>query len=368
MLLPLIWLLVPTKAALGQELTSQQIVLIVTNQELNNPYIVIENNQTSFDKARQVHLAELFMQNGHQVKIGSSSVNRESNLQRNIVMFTSKTSNLTLSGIKESDRALVLQMDCTTSIDLELHAKRIKVNQNIVLMQPCGSFWHLSEAYSVNDIPIIHELGQYFVNRRSGLSFLRNGKVSKDFYERRRDLQGHMMKAVVGLEPPFSVLDGDYKKIFFPNNDTYDVTDYVTKSKGVANEVFAEMVQHFNLTFSAFMRKTLVWGKRTVLDNGTELWSGLVGDLVNNDAEIVVAPLGMWADRSHLIHFLPPLHAPSPAIFIATNPAEAVSWTLMLSPWHPDVWITLTVFASVIAIILTSLEQKGSKASITASL
>ena len=69
---------------------------------------------------------------------------------------------------------------------------------------------------------------------------------------------------------------------------------------------------------------------------------------------MIVAPVTLTPERTEVVEFLPAIYKTHPAVFIRNDPQEAVSWTLLFTPWHLDLWLMLLANALVLALILTS--------------
>ena len=93
------------------------------------------------------------------------------------------------------------------------------------------------------------------------------------------------------------------------------------------------MAAELNATFSLYKRKDGIWGS---LKNGS--WSGMLQNLVNGNADMIVSGIVRTKSRSEATSFLPtPIQVPSDraGIFIKAF-EEELSWLVYLDPF--SIW------------------------------
>ena len=141
--------------------------------------------------------------------------------------------------------------------------------------------WKVYEHYTINKKRFKKLLG--FFNG----SFDYVSIVKVPFIERRINLNGYYLKGVTDTEKPFISINLD-AAIYDEISQTYDVTDSV---KGMFYDIFLEMQEYLNFTFSLHKRKDGEWGPTKILANGTLITGGIVKSLTSGFAEITVTRL-----------------------------------------------------------------------------
>jgi len=69
---------------------------------------------------------------------------------------------------------------------------------------------------------------------------------------------------------------------------------------GLVPDIFNSMARHLNFTFTLALSRDGAWGSKNA---STGKWSGIIGDLIEDEADIAVAPLSVTKGRAEV-----PLH------------------------------------------------------------
>jgi hypothetical protein len=69
------------------------------------------------------------------------------------------------------------------------------------------------------------------------------------------------------VSKPFMILRDGYKSKYFPENDTYEVTDY---AYGHYKSILDIMMKEMNFTIIMYKRKDSIWGKSITNPDGTK--------------------------------------------------------------------------------------------------
>ena len=128
------------------------------------------------------------------------------------------------------------------------------------------------EAFVINGIKTINHLGQF----GDDFQFIPRSNFVHSFTERRGNFQGLHLKAMIELEPPNTKFPVDFKsKVqYFPENDTYDMTDVVS---GYFIDTLNSLKETFNFSMIYYKRGDGAFGVPYQLSNGTTIYPGLMG-------------------------------------------------------------------------------------------
>ena len=220
------------------------------------------------------------------------------------------------------------------------------------------------EAYKVNKVQVTRYLGQFHeINKgKNGLSFLESKYYTHSMEKRRRNFYGQQIKIAVS-KSGLSITDpADYPNqvIFFPNNNTYDVTNLATASGStqVPFKILKWMENEFNFSAKYFMRKDMKLGSPKVLSNGSILLGeGVFQDMFQGLVDIICMNLVMLPERAKYGNFLPAISTLHDAIYIPTvDSVENLDWNVFLAPFSTEMWIVLILKCIVYSIFAYIIE------------
>ena len=207
------------------------------------------------------------------------------------------------------------------------------------------------EVYTINKVHIVKYLGQFKDSGKNYTSFIENGVFVSSMVKRRGNLHGIQLKGMSEYSPPSSGCINVFTNIpkYFPNNETYDVTNLVC---GVYIDVLHSLEKALNFTTILYKRKDSAWGYPVSLPNGTHKLNGMMLNVVEGSADFIWAPFSMVPMRFPFLDFMPPLSMDYGALLIPSNLDYdvEVDWTLYIQPFSIEVWLTLFVWALILAI------------------
>ena len=106
--------------------------------------------------------------------------------------------------------------------------------------------------------------------------------------------------------------------------------------------ILDNLQNNLNFTTRLFTRGDREWFNTKALDNGSEVFGGMFGDLIHGEADILLAPLSILKSRIDNMDFLSPTHDIYGALyiknskrnedwdfFIYLNQIDLISWYLM---------------------------------------
>ena len=222
-------------------------------------------------------------------------------------------------------------------------SRGIQINQQIYFFDQLSN--ELFEVYMINNKKIRNKLG--YVDREE---FQWEKNVEPNFILRRSDFQGLTLKAMTEKQGSNIIIHDDYKiKAPFNSTDnTYMVNGFVS---GLYFEILQELQEHLNFSTILFKRKVASWGFVYEEENGTIKGTGMVGDLLYKNADLVVTSLTAMVERAKHIDFMPPITPFEIGLSIANlDLTEEYDYDTFISPFNLSLWNTIFVFATLIGL------------------
>ena len=220
------------------------------------------------------------------------------------------------------------------------------------------------ESYSVNKIHVTRYLGQFHDKRQGkyGLTFFQAQDYASSIEKRRRDFYGVLIKVVttknrLGISDP---TDFTNEVKFFPNNDTFDVTNMVTtnENKEVYFMILKWMEAKFNFTLKAFMRKDMKFGAPEILSNGSiVLGDGAFRDVFEGSVDLLCTTVVMLPERVQFGAFLPPINLRHDAIYIPfADSNEYLDLNVFFRPFSTELWMVVILKCIILSIFVYVVE------------
>ncbi|XP_028045673.2 glutamate receptor ionotropic, kainate 4 [Monomorium pharaonis] len=88
-------------------------------------------------------------------------------------------------------------------------------------------------------------------------------------------------------------------------------------------------------------------------------WTGAIGKLVANEADLGVSAFTMTTHRLKVVDFTMPLLRSQYRLYFKQSDLTHVQWSVYLRVFSPGIWISLTMITIVAAIVLTIIKTKG---------
>ena len=148
---------------------------------------------------------------------------------------------------------------------------------------------------TTNNVNFTRYLGQFLEDK-----MIFEDNIPSSMVSRRGNFYGIQLKAMVEREVPMINFEIS-KAIYFPNNDTYDVTDIVS---GYFIDILHSLEERFNFTTKLYKRKDNKWGYPKTLPNGTVVLDGMLKNLAEGSADFAWAPFGVVPARIPYIDFM----------------------------------------------------------------
>ena len=168
--------------------------------------------------------------------------------------------------------------------------------------------------------------------------------MEQNFYKRRKDFHGSNL---ISLSEPYYGIDFDMLEVaktavYFPSNNTYDVTNY---AKGSGYEIFKHLEKSLNFSTKLYKRRSGGWGTPTIYPNGTvDIEEGIVKDLFFGKADVIVGHLDITHSRQFVIDFLPPIWNHIGGIYIRKKSLkQGFDFTVFFRPLDKFTWVLILV-------------------------
>ena len=154
------------------------------------------------------------------------------------------------------------------------------------------------------------------------------------------------------FEPPMVYMLNNVteKATYFPYNETFDVTDFVTG--GISIDILHNLENAYNFSTKLYMRKDGKWGVPYILPNGTiVIPKGIVKDLVEGPADMLVSALAILPMRLLVIDYLPSVAEDFASIMIPIeDDEEGLDLTVYYVPFSRELWFTIIIAAFIMTV------------------
>ena len=213
----------------------------------------------------------------------------------------------------------------------------------------------LYETYSVNNIHTTRYLGQFQI--QDNVIFI-GSNFNPSFIKRRGNFHGSQLTAVTEGLFSLTQLPNDFKSkaIFFPNNQTYDVTDII---EGSSIDLLHSLEKLFNFSTRLYKRKDGKWGLSEKLENGTFIPTGMLENLNDGSADFGWASFSMAEGRLRHVDYLPIITNYYASVFIPKkSETPDIDWQLYFRSFSRELWGTLLSTAFIFAVFIYIMEWK----------
>ncbi len=260
--------------------------------------------------------------------------------ERNAVAVLTSNDNVTRELIKFIDvgnigvkKKVLILLENVSDIMIRSVLERIRVDQQIYFVNTKSLV--MREGYQVGGQVVENDIGQYDIVD----GMLMFNHTAKMFIDRRADFHGQHIKGMTDEWVLLLELKKGYENqaMFFEGNQTYEVTNY---AYGLYFDIFKTLSKELNFTFSLYKRKDGMWGAQ----EGNKL-IGMVANLVDGSADVIVQALGYNLWRSKYVWHTPFMTKDYYSIFIQRQVKETINWETYLVPFHWSLWITMTILA-----------------------
>ena len=224
------------------------------------------------------------------------------------------------------------------------------------------------ESYTVNNIHVTRYLGQFQLEMKHsyGMIFVQSKDYKPSIERRRQNFYGLQIRVMTlkGILKIKSPSDFSNNVTFFPNNDTYDVTNVTNQIKTYSSHqqvmlmVLKWLETKFNFTAKVFLRNDMKVGSPKVLSNGSILLGeGAFRDMFEGTVDILCGSIIMLPERSQFGTFLPPISKEHDTIYIPIiDSNEYLDWNVFFGPFSTKLWIAVILKSIIISISIYVVE------------
>uniref|UniRef100_A0A075Q430 Glutamate [NMDA] receptor subunit 1 n=1 Tax=Diploptera punctata TaxID=6984 RepID=A0A075Q430_DIPPU len=143
-------------------------------------------------------------------------------------------------------------------------------------------------------------------------------------------------------------------------NNSADNNDFVKYCcKGFCMDLLKELSAKINFTYNLELSPDGQFGSYMVRNSsmgGKKEWTGLIGELVNERADMIVAPLTINPERAEFIEFSKPFKYQGITI-LEKKPSRSSTLVSFLQPFSNTLWILVMVSVHVVALVLYLLDR-----------
>ncbi|XP_045198002.2 glutamate [NMDA] receptor subunit 1-like isoform X2 [Mercenaria mercenaria] len=126
---------------------------------------------------------------------------------------------------------------------------------------------------------------------------------------------------------------------------------------GYCMEMLHMLAARVNFTFDLHLSTDDSFGSFKRVNNGTKKeWTGMVGELVNEQSDLVVAPLTINPERAQAIDFSKPFKYQGLTILVKKEQKDS-SLASFLQPFQDTLWILVGLSVHVVALVLYLLDR-----------
>ncbi|KAL1131594.1 hypothetical protein AAG570_011208 [Ranatra chinensis] len=128
--------------------------------------------------------------------------------------------------------------------------------------------------------------------------------------------------------------------------------------KGFCMDLLKELSRTINFTFELALSPDGQFGNFVIKNSsgGKKEWTGLIGELVNERADMIVAPLTINPERAEFIEFSKPFKYQGITI-LEKKPSRSSTLVSFLQPFSNTLWILVMVSVHVVALVLYLLDR-----------
>ncbi|XP_055607534.1 glutamate [NMDA] receptor subunit 1 isoform X2 [Uranotaenia lowii] len=158
-------------------------------------------------------------------------------------------------------------------------------------------------------------------------------------------------------------IDCDDDEIVCPHFNSTDGSEKDFCCKGYCIDLLKALAQRINFTFNLALSPDGQFGhyqlKNLTTGIGTGVkkeWNGLIGELVSERADLIMAPLTINPERAEFIEFSKPFKYQGITI-LEKKPSRSSTLVSFLQPFSNTLWILVMVSVHVVALVLYLLDR-----------
>ncbi|XP_012235251.1 glutamate receptor U1-like [Linepithema humile] len=154
-------------------------------------------------------------------------------------------------------------------------------------------------------------------------------------YDRRKDLEGVVLRAVVVKDVPISL----------PNIENY-----------VAN-LYGKVLQELQYSLNFTLKIVSELDDHGTYDFENNIWSGVMGEIVSGRADFAIADMSMTSLRIKDVDFTLPLIVSKNSLFIKEPAICGVKWLGYFQAFNSQIWIALVMIIAITPLLLSYMKS-----------
>ena len=220
------------------------------------------------------------------------------------------------------------------------------------------------ESYTVNKVHVTKYLGQFEEIKKgmNGLIFIPSKDYTHSMEKRRGNFYGLQIKTATDKKG-LGISDlADYSNQikFFPNNNTYDVTNmnFTFDHDQLPLKILKWMEVKLNFTAQLFLRKDDRLGLPKVSNGSIFLEHGLFQDMFEGSYDFLLCKnLMMLREMEQFGTFLPPMYSIHDAIYIPVRDSgEDLDMNVFFSPFSTKLWFAMLLKCIIFSMFVFVIE------------
>ena len=226
--------------------------------------------------------------------------------------------------------------------EIRLGNENVEINQQIYFLT---SSLELHETYTVNGHVVTNKLA-YFV----GNLLIPIDSIEQNLWKRRKDFHGFQMISMTDTIPSAIQINIE-NAIYFPTNQTYDVTNSM---QGSYYDIWKSLEIVLNFTTKIYKRKERNWGVPNQLSNGTiELSDGMIKDVMLGKAHVLMSAASILHARYLVIDYLQPIMRRDGGIFVRKDALQdGFDFKVFCHPFDKWTWMVIAVSSLIVTLCI----------------
>ena len=303
----------------------------------------VEIQPNCFTVSVKMELFKLFAKHGEMINFNEKIVHPS-------IRCTETISELMLNKPIKTKTVVVSQIEN----EVDLLTVNVSIGEEVYFLDK--NTFKIYEAYVINNVHIKRYLGQFNqINKRIAL-FSPSYDFVDSFLDRRGDFQGIQLIVMTEQWLKYIWLPDNFadQSTYFPENETYDVTNIVS---GSYKNALSYLEKALNFSTKLYKRKDGVWGMPKIMSNGSIHLDGMIKSTTESHVDMIGASISMLSSRFDYVDYLVPMSQIYAALFIVNNDNfNVIDWTVYLAPFSIRLWLVIVVSAFSFMIIITIME------------
>ena len=303
----------------------------------------VEIQPNCFTVSVKMELFKLFAKHGEMINFNEKIVHPS-------IRCTETISELMLNKPIKTKTVVVSQIEN----EVDLLTVNVSIGEEVYFLDK--NTFKIYEAYVINNVHIKRYLGQFNqINKRIAL-FSPSYDFVDSFLDRRGDFQGIQLIVMTEQWLKYIWLPDNFadQSTYFPENETYDVTNIVS---GSYKNALSYLEKALNFSTKLYKRKDGVWGMPKIMSNGSTHLNGMLKSITESHIDMIGASLSILQLRLNYVDYLVPMSQTHASLFIKNNDKfNMIDWSVYLTPFSIWSWLIIIISAMIFMFIISIME------------